>query len=210
MTKKSPIGKESASVGNDLRSATSVASGSQVENVTGQAGTAVETVEVECDEDIELDQNLEDTILWKHVAATVETLYRQKGRFFLGKEYLWAVGEDAAVEDCTWEDSDWEPLSATQAEAWLEHNCGQRDDVAQKIAELDERDGIGSDISELKHRIDQLLDAKGLSTLEKEFLLNGFALALRPEAEGLRHKKVALEKAWGEIAKANGKRKSGK
>jgi hypothetical protein len=35
-----------------------------------------------------------------------------------------------------------ERLSPAEAEVWLEHNCGQRDEVAVKVAELDKQDGV--------------------------------------------------------------------
>ena len=121
-------------------------------NVTGQAETAVETVEVEFDE------GREDTALYMQGTTTVETLHRQKGHFFLHKEHRYDCGEDVSFEaplDCEYECYE---IPAAKAEAWLKRHCGQRDDVAQKIAKLDEQDGVGKRLTdaELKKRLLEL------------------------------------------------------
>ena len=114
----------------------------KTDGADGANAPAVETAGVEFEE-VEFDERLEDTALYKHTSATVEALYRQNGRFFLQKEYYADWGEDASVEDCEWIDCECDPLSAAEAELWLEHNCGERDEVALKVAELDRKDGVG-------------------------------------------------------------------
>lgn len=111
----------------------------------GVSTPAVETIEVEAldlAEEVEFDDSRDETALYRRVTATVETLYRQKGQFFLFKEYAFAWGEDASIEDCCTEEYDSDRLSAAEAEVWLEHYCGERDQVAEKVAELDEQDGV--------------------------------------------------------------------
>jgi len=93
-------------------------------------------------EEVEFDMSRDETALYKRVTATVETLYRQKGQYFLFKEFAFAWGEDASIEDCCTEEYDSERLSPAEAEVWLEHNCGQRDEVAERVAELDGQDGV--------------------------------------------------------------------
>jgi hypothetical protein len=107
--------------------------------------SAVGTIEVEAldlAEEVEFDDSRDETALYRRVTATVETLYRQKGQFFLFKEYAFAWGEDASIEDCCTEEYDSERLSPAEAEVWLEHYCGERDEVTERVAELDKQDGV--------------------------------------------------------------------
>ena len=122
------------------RAGTNVTDGVAV--VMPAVGTA-EVEAVDLDEEVEFDGcKEEETALYKQVSATVETLHRQKGQFFLHTENCFASGEDVGIEDCLLEDWYAERLSEAESWEWLRHNCSQREQVAEKVAELDEQDGV--------------------------------------------------------------------
>ena len=144
MKKKSSSVVKTASVGNDRCSArSSGASGSQVENVTLQAGAAVEDREARLGEEIGCDERLEKTILWRRVIVNTEFLYRQNGQFFLHKQESASLGQSAWVGSCELWDTKWRRLSPVEAEDWLEYNSFPMDRLDEQTAELDNPDGVG-------------------------------------------------------------------